>query len=37
MISIEFIIAATIVALIPGTGVIYTLSVAINSNKKICF
>lgn len=37
MISIEFIIAATIVALIPGTGVIYTLSVAINSNKKNMF
>lgn len=37
MISIEFIIAATIVALIPGTGVIYTLSIAINSNRKNMF
>lgn len=34
MVSIEFILAAIVVALIPGTGVIYTLSVAINSNKK---
>lgn len=34
MLSIEFIIAAIVVALIPGSGVIYTLSIAINSNRK---
>lgn len=34
MLSIEFIIATIVVALIPGSGVIYTLSIAINSNRK---
>ena len=37
MISIEFLLAATIVALIPGSGVIYTLSIAITSNRKNMF
>lgn len=34
MFSTDFIIAAVVVALIPGSGVIYTLSIAINSNTK---